>query len=108
MDWLTAMSVVALGMMTAILMGLAAGALVGASVAAGAAVAAGAEVGGTSVGAGVAGAPQAARITTNIAHMNRFLNFIFILLLEGRLGSRSVSWVGSVFLRSSAIEAHSI
>src|SRR5512135_2774998 len=80
-DWLNARSVVALGMMTAILIGFAAAA-VGASVAAGADVAAGALVGAASVGAGVAGAPQAARTTISIPMISKFLNFIFILLLE--------------------------
>jgi hypothetical protein len=73
MDWLKAMSFVALGMITAMRMGLGAvvgaGALVGA--AAGAVVGAGALV-------GVAGVPQAATsITINIPTINRLLLFIF-------------------------------
>src|SRR5512140_2902233 len=80
MDWLKAMSVVALGMITAILICLTAGAVVGASVAAGACVAAGASVAGAWVGA--TGAPHAASTTTSMPRVIKFRNFIFILLLE--------------------------
>jgi hypothetical protein len=73
MDWLNAMSFVALGMITAMRMGLGAvvgaGALVGA--AAGAVVGAGALV-------GVAGVPQAATsMTIRIPTINKLLCFIF-------------------------------
>jgi serine acetyltransferase len=82
MDWLKAASVVALGMITAIRIGL--GAVVGAGGLVGAAVAAmGAAVVGTGAAVvGVAGVPQAATsMTINNPTINKLLFFIFYLLL---------------------------
>jgi hypothetical protein len=72
MDWLNAISVVALGIMTAIRIGSAAGALEEASLLAGAEVA-----------TGVAAGPQAAAsMTINIPTISRLVRFIFLLLLK--------------------------
>jgi hypothetical protein len=83
MDWLKAASVVALGMITAMRIGLAA--VVGAGAAVGASVAdTAAAVGGTGATVvGVAAVPQAAtNMTINNPTINKLLFFIFYLLME--------------------------
>jgi hypothetical protein len=76
MDWLKAASVVALGMITAMRIGLAAGALVGAGASVG--DTAGAVVGTTGAAVGVAGVPQAVTsMTINNPTINKLLFFIF-------------------------------